>query len=280
MDRPPLDIERLRRALTETPELAFFTGIEVVESTGSTNADLLARATDPEVDRVVLLAEAQEQGRGRLARAWASPPRAQISLSMLVRTAGVDPELLGWLPLLTGTAVVDALRSATDVPAALKWPNDVLIEGRKIAGILAEVAPGDPRPAVVLGVGMNVSLTADELPVPHATSLTLCDVADPDRTALVLGILREFAQRFTSWRDSGWDTAPLAAAYRERCATLGTPVRAELPGGGLLTGIARDIDSAGRLLIGEEAVAAGDITHLRPSNPAAGQPKPATPDAR
>ncbi|MGI5221233.1 biotin--[acetyl-CoA-carboxylase] ligase [Nocardia sp. CA-290969] len=264
MNRPPLDIERLRRALTETPELAFFTGVEVVESTGSTNADLLARADDPEVDRLVLLAEAQEQGRGRLARQWASPPRAQISLSMLVRTAGLDPELLGWLPLLTGTAVVDALRSATGVPAALKWPNDVLIEGRKVAGILAEVAAG-PRPAVVMGIGVNVSLGADELPVPHATSLTLCDVPDPDRTELVLALLTEFARRYTTWRDSGWDTATLADAYRERCATLGTPVRAELPGGGLLTGIARDIDSAGRLLIGEEAVAAGDITHLRPN---------------
>ncbi|MEU1985349.1 biotin--[acetyl-CoA-carboxylase] ligase [Nocardia sp. NPDC019395] len=265
VDRPPLDTERLRRALTETPELAFFTGIDVVESTGSTNADLLARAADPELDRVVLLAEAQEQGRGRLARSWTSPPRAQISLSLLVRTDGVDPEMLGWLPLLTGTAVVDALRSTTGVPAALKWPNDVLIEGRKIAGILAEVAAGDPRPAVVMGVGMNVSLTADELPVPHATSLTLCDVTDPDRTALVLEILKEFAYRYTAWRDSGWDTTDLATAYRERCATLGAPVRAELPGGGLLTGIARDIDSAGRLLIGEEAVSAGDITHLRPN---------------
>ncbi|WP_245669325.1 biotin--[acetyl-CoA-carboxylase] ligase [Nocardia speluncae] len=265
MDRPPLDIERLRHALTETPELKFFTGIEVVESTGSTNADLLARAEDPDVDRVVLVAEAQEQGRGRLARPWTSPPRAQISLSLLVRTDGLDPELLGWLPLLTGTAVVDALRSATGVPAALKWPNDVLIEGRKIAGILTEAAAGGPRSAVVMGVGLNVSLGADELPVPHATSLTLCDVPDPDRTGLVLALLTEFAKRYSAWRDADWDTGDLADAYRERCATLGTPVRAELPGGGLLTGIARDIDTSGRLLIGEEAVSAGDITHLRPS---------------
>lgn len=260
-----MDIDRLRHALTETPELRFFTEIDMIESTGSTNADLLARTEDPEVDRVVLVAEAQEQGRGRLARAWASPPRAQISLSLLVRTDGLDPALLGWLPLLTGTAVVDALRAEAGVPAALKWPNDVLIEGRKIAGILTEAAAAVARPAVVIGVGVNVSLGADELPVPHATSLTLCEVPDPDRTALVLALLTEFAKRYTAWRDAGWATDDLAAAYRERCATLGTPVRAELPGGGLLTGIARDIDSSGRLLIGEQAVSAGDITHLRPN---------------
>lgn len=259
-----MDIEHLRRALTGTPELAFFTGIDVVESTGSTNADLIARATDPETDRVVLVAESQEAGRGRLARAWASPPRAQIALSLLIRPHGLDPATLGWIPLLTGIAAVDALRSTAAVPAALKWPNDVLIEGRKIAGILAEVAGGAPRPAVVVGIGMNVSLTADELPVPHATSLTLSGATDTDRTTLVLALLTEFARRYTRWRDSGWDSGPLADAYRERCATLGSRVRAELPGGGVLTGIADDIDPAGRLLIDGRAVAAGDVTHLRP----------------
>ncbi|MGW0181102.1 biotin--[acetyl-CoA-carboxylase] ligase [Nocardia sp. NPDC003345] len=265
MHRPPLDLEQLRRALTAN-RTAFFTGIDVVESTGSTNADLIARAADPDTDRIALVAEAQESGRGRLARAWSSPPRAQISLSMLVRTEGVDAESLGWIPLLTGIAAVDAVRAGTGVPAALKWPNDVLVEGRKLAGILAEVAATGPRPAIVVGIGLNVSLTADELPVPHATSLTLCGAGQPDRTALVLALLTEFGRRYTEWRDSGWDTTVLAEAYRQRCATLGAPVRAELPGGRLLTGIARDIDSAGRLLIGEEAVAAGDVTHLRPQD--------------
>lgn len=266
MHRPPLDLEQLRHALTASPEPAFFTGIDVVESTGSTNADLIARADDPETDRIALVAEAQESGRGRLARAWSSPPRAQISLSMLVRTEGVDAEMLGWIPLLTGIAAVDAVRAETGVPAALKWPNDVLVDGRKLAGILAEVAATGPRPAIVVGIGLNVSLTADELPVPHATSLTLCGAERPDRTALVLALLTQFGRRYSEWRDSGRDTTVLAEAYRERCATLGAPVRAELPGGRLLTGIARDIDSAGRLLIGEEAVAAGDVTHLRPQD--------------
>ncbi|WP_280209533.1 biotin--[acetyl-CoA-carboxylase] ligase [Nocardia cyriacigeorgica] len=264
MHRPPLDAEQLRRDIAEDDQLSFYRAVEVVETTGSTNADLIARAADPEVDRVALLAEAQEQGRGRHARVWMSPPRAQIALSILVRLPGIDPSALGWLPLLTGVAVVDALRTTAAVPATLKWPNDVLIEGRKVAGILAEVAVSGAEPAIVVGVGLNVSLAEDELPVPHATSLTLAGAADADRTAVARSILTEFARRMTAWREEGWAVPHLAAAYRERCATLGARVRADLPGGKALTGVATDVDDAGRLLIGDQAVSAGDVTHLRP----------------
>ncbi|MFI6869969.1 biotin--[acetyl-CoA-carboxylase] ligase [Nocardia sp. NPDC050406] len=263
MDRAPLDVEKLRRAVGESPELAFFTGIDVVESTGSTNADLVARASDPGADGLVLLAEEQERGRGRHERAWASPARAQVAMSILVRLPGVDPEVLGWLPLLTGIAVVDAVRATAGVDAVLKWPNDVLVDGRKLAGILAEVAVAGQDPAIVMGIGLNVSLTESELPVPHATSLTLLG-ANPDRTDLVLALLREFAHRFTDWRASNWSVADLADAYRKRSATIGAQVRAELPGGDILTGTATDIDATGRLLIGDKAVSAGDVTHLRP----------------
>ncbi|MER7455264.1 biotin--[acetyl-CoA-carboxylase] ligase [Nocardia beijingensis] len=264
MQRPPLDAEQLRRSAADSPELSFFARIDVVESTGSTNADLIALAADPAADRVVLLAETQVQGRGRHARTWVSPPRAQLAMSILVRLPGIGPASLAWLALLTGVAVVDALRTTADVPAELKWPNDVLIDGRKVAGILAEVAAGgDGAPAVVIGLGLNVSLTREELPVPHATSLTIAGARETDRTVLVRSLLTEFAQRFTAWRDADWATDELAAAYRERCATIGTEVRAELPGGRMLTGIADGIDDYGRLLIGGEAVSAGDVTHLR-----------------
>ncbi|MEV6321559.1 biotin--[acetyl-CoA-carboxylase] ligase [Nocardia sp. NPDC051787] len=263
MQRPPLDAEQLRRSVIESPELSFFSQIHVVESTGSTNTDLIARAAEPGADHAVLLAEAQEQGRGRHARTWVSPPRAQISMSVLVRLRGIDPATLGWLSLLTGVAVVDALRATAGVPAELKWPNDVLIDGRKVAGILAEVAVGAGVPAVVVGVGVNVSLTEAELPVPHATSLVLAGAEQTDRTVLVRSLLTEFARRFSAWRDDDWRIGELAAAYRERCATIGTQVRAELPGGRTLTGVADDIDDSGRLLIGGEAVSAADVTHLR-----------------
>ncbi|GAB2671291.1 biotin--[acetyl-CoA-carboxylase] ligase [Nocardia goodfellowii] len=261
--RTPLDVERLRRAVAEEPELSFFSRIDVVESTGSTNADLIARAGEPGAEGAVLLAEAQEAGRGRHARTWVSPPRAQISMSILVRLDGIAPEALGWLPLLTGVAVVDALRETAGVDANLKWPNDVLIAGRKVAGILAEVAAGGAAPVVVVGTGINVSLTESELPVPHATSLTLAGARETDRTALVRSLLTQFARRFTDWRAAGWSTASLVGAYRERCATIGAEVRAELPGGEVLTGVAGGVDDHGRLMIGDRAVSAGDVTHLR-----------------
>ncbi len=264
MHRPPLDVAELQRSIAQSPDLAFFSRIDVVDSTGSTNADLVARAAAPDADRHVLLAEAQQSGRGRHERAWSSPARAQISMSMLVRLRGIVPDALGWLPLLTGVAVVDAVRASTGLDANLKWPNDLLVDGRKLAGILAEVAVAGSEPVVVIGIGLNVSLAQDELPVPHAISLAVAGAPDVDRTALVQSILREFARHFTQWQAANWDTAGLANEYRERCVTLGAQVRAELPGGEVLTGIATGVDEHGRLIIGDRAVAAGDVTHLRP----------------
>jgi BirA family biotin operon repressor/biotin-[acetyl-CoA-carboxylase] ligase len=259
-----LDVAELQRSIAESPDLSFFARIDVVTSTGSTNADLIARASDPAVDRHVLLAETQEHGRGRHDRVWSTPPRAQLAMSILVRPAGIAPAALGWLPLLTGVAVVDAVRETAGLDANLKWPNDVLIDGRKVSGILAEVASPGEAPAVVVGVGLNISLTEDELPVPHATSLRLAGAAEVDRTAMALSILRHFAEEFTRWRDSGWDVTELADRYRERCSTVGARVRAELPGGETLLGIATGVDEVGRLIVGDRAVSAGDVTHLRP----------------
>lgn len=261
MNRAPIDAQRLQSSSAAGP-LSFYERIDVVESTGSTNADLVARAADSTADRQALLAEEQVSGRGRHARTWVSPPRAQISLSILVRLPDIDPTTLGWLPLLTGVAVVDALRRSTGADAELKWPNDVLLGDRKLAGILAEVAATGAAPAVVVGIGLNVDLDESELPVPHATSLTLAGI-DTDRTELVAAILAEFAARFSAWQQAGWATSEIAAAYRERCATIGVEVRAELPGGQVITGVATGIDDTGRLLIGDSAVSAGDVSHLR-----------------
>jgi BirA family biotin operon repressor/biotin-[acetyl-CoA-carboxylase] ligase len=275
LNRPPLNAAELRRGMD------FYSSIDVVEKTGSTNADLLARAGEPDADRSVLIAEFQEHGRGRHSRTWVSPPQAQIAASVLFRMpADVDSANLGWLPLLTGVAVVDALRSVAKVDADLKWPNDVLIDGRKVAGILAEVAwprtdtgasPGgasaSATPAVVVGVGLNVSLREDELPVPEATSLVLAGAEVTDRTTLARALLRALAQRWTNWEDNDWSPSVLAPDYRARCVTLGARVRADLPGGTAVVGTARDVDDNGRLLIATDgetvAVTAGDVTHLR-----------------
>ncbi|NLV80905.1 MAG: biotin--[acetyl-CoA-carboxylase] ligase [Rhodococcus sp.] len=279
--RAPFDVARLRRVLVDTDPhtpgapagAGFYSRVDVVAETGSTNADLLADTSSTAgtpVDRRVLLAEHQTGGRGRHARPWAGVPGAQVIVSVLVRLPGVALADLGWLPLLTGIATVDAVREVTGVPAELKWPNDVLVDGRKLAGILVEVASTSPVPTVVSGVGLNVSLTEDELPVPTATSLWLAGARDLDRTHLAEALLAAFADRMRQWERHGWDPTVAADAYRQRCSTIGKRVRAILPGDTELHGEAVDIDEQGRIVIlpdgdGEPvAIAAGDITHLRP----------------
>ena len=162
--------------------------------------------------------------------------------------------------------MADALRRVARVDAVLKWPNDVLLDGRKVAGVLAEVVATVPEPAVVVGVGVNVSLRSTELPVAGATSLLLAGAAHTDRATLLRTVLRELDVREAAWR-AGRDEA---ADYRSRCATLGVAVRVELPAGGALTGVATDVDDVGRLLVrtpdgATQALSAGDVVHVRPS---------------
>ncbi|AQA01464.1 biotin--[acetyl-CoA-carboxylase] ligase [Mycobacterium sp. MS1601] len=257
--RSPLDVTTLR-------DLPTWRSVDVVDETGSTNADLLARAAAGEdIAGNVLLAEYQNSGRGRHGRAWTAPPRSLIAMSVGIGTAGVPPDAWGWLPLLTGVAVVDALARSCSVSAKLKWPNDVLVGGGKLAGILAEVAA--PAPVIVVGLGLNVSLSADEAPDPRATSLAMLGNSAVDRTALVAGILGTLADRVRQWRAAGGADETLMRDYRTRSSTLGTEVRALLPGDTSLVGTATDIDAFGRLIIDDGStvttVAAGDITHLR-----------------
>lgn len=276
LSRPPLDEKGLRRSLAEGPR-APWSRLDVVPETGSTNADLMAEIAAAEhpdsLDRAVLLTESQLRGRGRHGRDFGGAPQAQITVSTILRLPGVPLEALGWLPLLTGVAIVDALREVAEVDAELKWPNDVMVSGRKVAGILAEAAAVSPTPIIVLGVGVNVTLTTAELPVPTATSLRLEGASCTDRNTLVRAMLRGLATRVHRWQGQRGDSPELAQAYRERCGTLGLHVRALLPGGKELLGIARDIDREGRLLIalgpdgaGELVpVSAADVTHLRPT---------------
>ncbi|KQU53849.1 biotin--acetyl-CoA-carboxylase ligase [Rhodococcus sp. Leaf278] len=269
LDRPPLDVRALRRALVDGPQ-ASWSRLDVVAETGSTNADLVSGVANY-ADRTALIAEHQDNGRGRHSRSFSGAPRSQILLSMLLKFPGIDPAVLGWLPLMTGIALVDALRTVGEVDARLKWPNDVLIEGKKVSGILAEVAAHGPSPTVVIGLGVNVSMTAGELPVSTATSLALQNAAVLDRDTLVRAILRGVAAEVDSWRDSNWTTDALAHRYRDRCGTIGQRVRVDLPGGEEKFGTAVDVDEHGRMVIelehpgaGRLAVAAGDVTHLRP----------------
>lgn len=262
----PLDAAALRAAV-----IGPWAQLDVVERTGSTNADLMAAAAAGAPDGTVLVAEHQESGRGRMSRTWVSPPGSGITVSVLLRPAGVPPSRFGWLPLLTGLAVLDTVRQFSSVPAGLKWPNDVLVgrEPRKVAGILAEVADAH-RPAVVIGIGINVSAApADQ---PFATSLAAAG-ATAERDEVLVALLGKLAEREARWRAGRGDPerTRLRADYRAACASLGSEVRVELPGGALLTGIAEDVDPDGRLLLLDpsghrRAVSAGDVVHLRPAD--------------
>ena len=188
----------------------------MVASTPSTNAELVQRALAGEPPGLALAAEHQTAGRGRLDRVWVTPPRTSLTVSLLVRPDGVPPGRWPWLPLLTGLAVVDAVAATTGLRPSLKWPNDVLLEvaagrGRsgKAAGILLERVEAPGGPLAVVGVGLNVSTTAEELPVPAATSLVLAGAGDVDRSALLAALLTAFSARYDAWRAAA-GAGPLA----------------------------------------------------------------------
>ncbi|MER7521239.1 biotin--[acetyl-CoA-carboxylase] ligase [Streptomyces sp. NPDC126499] len=267
LDRPPLNAPSLRRALV-LPD-ALWTSFDVVESTGSTNSDLAARA-DELPEGAVLVAEEQTSGRGRLDRSWVAPARSGLFVSVLLKP-DVPVHHWGWLPLLTGVAAAHGLAKAAGTDLSLKWPNDLLVdvagEERKTGGILAERAGAD---GVVVGLGINVTLREDELPVPGAGSLLLAGAVSTDRDTLLRAILRSLEQWYGDWVRAGGDPAAsgLQEAYAAACATLGRRVRADLPGERMLEGDAVAVDEDGRLVVateggGTEAVAAGDVVHLR-----------------
>jgi BirA family transcriptional regulator, biotin operon repressor / biotin---[acetyl-CoA-carboxylase] ligase len=267
--RTPLDAAALRAELIGTG--LGWRKLDVVEETGSTNADLLARAAAGiDIAGAVLIAEHQTAGRGRHGRGWSAAPRAQITMSVGVSVVDVPTEGWGWLSLATGVAVVDALAPLLDgigVRAGLKWPNDVLAgqpdSPGKLAGILAEVV----RPVVVIGLGLNVTQSPEEVDGPGATSLLDLGVPAPDRDELVRRLLRELGGRIVGWRAARGADWQLAADYRALSLTIGTRVRAQLPGGKEIVGTATAVDDQGRLCVetGNETVvvSAGDVVHLR-----------------
>jgi BirA family transcriptional regulator, biotin operon repressor / biotin---[acetyl-CoA-carboxylase] ligase len=308
--REPLDAAAMRAAVLRPDGL--WRAVEVTEVTGSTNADLLARAAAGAAEGTVLAAEQQSAGRGRLGRAWVAPPRAALTFSVLLRPRDVPRARHVWLPLLAGLATAEAVRAAARVDARLKWPNDVLagagnalaggsgpaaaggqaspaaaggqaspaaaggqagmgVPPGKLGGILAE-ATAD---AVVIGIGLNVSTEPGELPPPGpgslaATSLRAAGSPSPDRGVLLAAILAAFERRYRAWSSAFGDPerSGLRADYTRLCATIGSRVRVELPGGGRLAGLATGVDADGRLLVrtargADVPVAAGDVVHVR-----------------
>ena len=255
-----------------------YAALDVVATVESTNTALAAAARQGAPDRSVLVAEHQTAGRGRAARRWVAPARSGLTLSVLLRPTEVPQARWGWIPLLVGVALCRTVSTLGELPAVLKWPNDLLLGAgrRKAAGILAEVVPG---PAVVVGIGLNVTLQldelgldelgSDELPGPGATSLAIEQAACTDRDPLLRGLLRTLDSEVRAWCEHRGDPVAggLRDACRQRCATLGEQVSVELPGQPALAGTAVDLDTEGRLVVlsggQRRALSAGDVTHVR-----------------
>jgi BirA family transcriptional regulator, biotin operon repressor / biotin---[acetyl-CoA-carboxylase] ligase len=269
---PSLDVTEITHAAVRPGSL--WREIRMVAETGSSNADLLAVAREGAREGVVLVAEAQTAGRGRMGRRWISPPGAGLTFSMLLRPYGVPAALLGWLPLLTGAAVAAALPAVVPVAPRLKWPNDVLVGSAKLGGVLAERSGS----AVVVGIGINVTQHKAELP-EGATSLRVeagaAEAGEGTLTGLrarvLVAVLAAMSDRYLAWRDQfspgDAEASGLRQEYLGRCATLGREVTVTLPGGKSIAGTAAGVDWAGRLEVstatGVVPVSAGDVVHLR-----------------
>ena len=235
-----------------------FTTVDCVASTGSTNADLADRARAGARSGTVLVSDHQSAGRGRFDRRWEAPPGSSVAISVLLRPGDVPVSRWLWLPLITGVAVAQGLRAASGVDAQVKWPNDVLIDGRKVCGILSERVDD----AAVIGMGINTTLTRDELPVPSATSLAL-EGSQASATEVVLAVLTALEEGYRRWLDG----ADLRHWFAGHCATVGRQVRVLQSSQVGIEGLATGVDEWGRLVVrtplGERVFAAGDVFHLR-----------------
>lgn len=244
--------------------------IDWTARTGSTNADLAARA---EAGRLrpgqVLVTEEQVAGRGRAGRQWHCPAGAGLMFSVALDLPAVPAERRGWAGAVLGLAVVAGLRSAAGVPAGLKWPNDVLIDGAKCAGILGEVAGG----RLIVGSGINISLTRAELPRDDATSVALAG-GRLDRAALLAAILDELRSWCDRWAAAAGDVdaAGIRPAYLRACVTVGAQIRVLLPTQRWVVGEAVDVDAGGALVVADatgrrQSFTVGDVVHVRPAPP-------------
>ncbi|MFJ4044793.1 biotin--[acetyl-CoA-carboxylase] ligase [Microbacterium sp. NPDC089987] len=236
----------------------------VLESCGSTNAEMRERLHGERLGHLaVIVTDAQTAGRGRLDRTWTTPAGSALAVSVLLRDLPADPDAWGWLPLAAGVAMADAV--AAQLPAhevGLKWPNDVLVDGRKICGILAEVTPH----GVIIGSGVNTAMTSEQLPVSTATSFAaLGAAADIDRllSDYLIGLrdlVAELARR-------GAAASGLHREAEKRCLSLGRDVEVTMPHGATLRGRAVGLQADGCLMVDvdgvERAVASGDVVHAR-----------------
>ena len=291
-----LDAPRARTAALE----AGYASVHLFDSVDSTTTrarELLMNGTDADRKSLgelsVFSTLYQSDGRGRLARPWTAPPGACLATSIVVRPhASTEPgtrelpeDSYHWLTLVAGLSVVDIWRSY-GVDAALKWPNDVIAQGAKGCGILAQLVPesgvNEGLRSIIVGIGQNTNMTAEQLPVPTATSLRLCTGHTVDSTEVLERLLVAFARRYRAFLRAGG--GPEAADPLTGAPSLldaaGAEVAMSLPDGSVVRGVAEDMDAQGRILIRREdgtlaPYAVGDIEHLRPANGSYGDFRPA-----
>jgi len=248
------------------PRTRRFADVRWLAETGSTNADALALARGGAAEGIVLVADHQTAGRGRLGRSWTAPPRASLLTTVLLRPDAAAAELC---TMAVALSMADAVASTTGVDVRLKWPNDLVVAipddtVRKLAGVLAEADWSDAaRPAVAVGIGVNCNWPpVDEVPAELAgtlASLNHLTGAEVDRGRLLDAHLDALERRYPV------EPASLVAEWRTRSATLGRAVRLELPDGTTHEGTATDVTDDGRLVVDGRAFTAGDVTHLRPA---------------
>jgi len=244
----PLDSSKINAAVTQ------YWRVSVVELTASTQSDLVAcvRAGDARAGDVVV-AEFQSAGRGRLTRTFDAPKSSALLFSLYIEPQR-NRDDWGWIPLIAGVSVAQIL---SQFNAQVKWPNDILINNKKVAGLITEVI-GD---GVVIGIGINVAMQPSELPVPTATSIFIEGGQSLTRNQLLPDLLKIFETNFMNW-DCGSDE--IKATYSQKSATIGRKVRVEYPDGQIESAIATTISARGELVLDTGAhVQAADIVHLR-----------------
>ena len=250
--------------------------LTVRASSASTNAELadLARGGTLSSFATIVTTD-QTAGRGRLGRTWVAPAGSALAVSVLVvpRTASGPLALdrFGWLPIAAGVAMTDTVADVLpDASIGFKWPNDVLVNGRKVCGVLAELLP--EQGGVVIGAGVNLGMTVEQLPIDTATSLAIegAEAASISPDTILAGYLARLWGLVEDYiaADGDAEASGLASLARSRCITLGRAVRVELPDGSEIEGTAASLDADGRLVVrladgGDRTVAAGDVTHAR-----------------
>lgn len=262
-----MDLDCLKRNLKTT--ILGQAEIHYLPSTGSTNDVARQLAQDGATEGTIVIADSQLSGRGRLGRNWHSPPGSGLYLSAVLRP-DFEPDSLCKITLLAGVAAAGAIEDVTSIRSQIKWPNDLLIHGRKAGGILTELHGDAVSPTVVLGIGINVNTRLEDFPPDlqlKATSLALAGGKDVTRSELIRSVLEHLEYWYLPFKEG--EHGPMLQAWRNKCIMIGC--RAIIRSGEqVLSGRVLDIDDAGALLLHDETgqvrrILSGEVLEYSPS---------------